>query len=339
MTHQDDVAAEAVVKLGLRHIETEELSIERLGRQGSFAYERKDGRTLGKRDLKRILALVIPPAWAEVRIAQDPNAHLQAIGRDDAGRLQYIYHADWEDVRTAVKTQRLLQMGDVLSRLRKAIDRDISTDGPNLATATAARLIDLLHLRAGHEGYAGDESGRGVATLLKRHLELDGTSFRLRFRGKGGKRISKICEDAQALEALRKLRSVRGSRLFKINRGDGYRPMTATDLNNYLRAESGRAITAKDFRTLYASAAALDFLVDQREGTTSARRKAIIGVARRICEELANTPIVTRKSYIHPLILSHFENGMLAGSDPVKARAGQTAAESRLMRFLAELKQ
>jgi DNA topoisomerase-1 len=331
-----DIEQQATAEAGLRRIETSELSIARVaGRSGTFAYERENERPVGARDRRRIKELVIPPAWTEVRIAADPQAHIQAVGRDEAGRLQYIYHSDWEDVRTATKTYRLLQLGTVLGRLREAIAADLVTDGPQLGLAAAARLIDLLHLRAGHESYAGDEGGRGAATLLKRHLELDEAQFRLRFRGKGGKPVDKSCSDAQLVEALRELRGIRGPRLFKLRGKDGYRPITAADLNSYLASRSGKPVTAKDFRTLFASAIALDLLCREETATSPTACKRVFSqIAKTISIELVNTPAITRKSYIHPLILERYASEGLDGMLSARARKGQTPAESRLMRFL-----
>ena len=54
--------------------------------------------------------MAVPPAYAEVRYAPDPNSHLQAVGRDAAGRLQYRYHSDWEKVREQRKAHRLARL-------------------------------------------------------------------------------------------------------------------------------------------------------------------------------------------------------------------------------------
>ena len=62
----------------------------------------------------RIRQLAIPPAWAEVRIAEDERAHIQAVGRDAEGRLQYRYHPDWEQARAETKARRLLRLGSAL---------------------------------------------------------------------------------------------------------------------------------------------------------------------------------------------------------------------------------
>src|SRR5438105_1676358 len=180
----------AIAELGLHRITTDELTIARIrhGEEVRFIDERRS-RPVNGYLLKRIKALAIPPAWTDVRIARDSQAHLQAIGRDDAGRLQYIYHSAWDDVRAASKAYRLVELGRALPRLREAIATDIKPPSSSFPLAAAARLVDLAHLRAGHEAYAGEESGRGVATLLKRHASVERHSIALSFRGKGGKRI------------------------------------------------------------------------------------------------------------------------------------------------------
>ncbi len=330
-----EIEQQAIDNLGLKRIDTSELTIERIACEGGFQFLRESKRAVGRRDLKRISELVIPPAWTEVRIACDHDSHLQAVGRDEAGRLQYIYHSDWEDVRAAAKAFRLQQIGQALPVLRPQIDEDLKKDSEKLPLAAAGRLVDVLHLRAGHETYAGDEGGRGAATLLKRHVQIDGGTFRLKFRGKGGKRIDKTYSDPALAEALKELRRIRGPRLFKLRSKDGWRPMTAADMNAYLTDVSGKPITAKDFRTLFASAMALDrlSLIDPVD-TPSMRRRIIAEAAKEISVELANTPAITRQSYIHPLIISNFETGELAGFTNSRSRAGLSAAESKLMRFL-----
>jgi DNA topoisomerase-1 len=330
-----EVERKAIEDLGLRRIDTSELKVERVVENGRFSFL-KGGRPLaGRRDLKRIAELVIPPAWTDVRVAVDQDAHLQVVGRDSAGRLQDIYHSAWEDVRAASKAFRLIQLGQALPALRATIDSDLGSENANLSLATAARLVDLLRFRAGHETYAGEEGGRGVATLLKRHLRIDGETIRFCFRGKGGKRIEKSYTDGRLADVLAELRRLRGRRLFKVKGQDGYRPMTASDLNSYLAQASGKPVTAKDFRTLYGSATALDQLsqIGHPESRTAGRR-TIAEVARTISAELANTPAVTRKSYIHPSIIEKFEACELAGTGNFRTRRGLSAAESNLMRFL-----
>lgn len=62
-------------------------------RSGSgFVYLDERGNRLDQPQVERIKALAIPPAWEEVWICPAANGHLQAVGVDDAGRRQYLYH-------------------------------------------------------------------------------------------------------------------------------------------------------------------------------------------------------------------------------------------------------
>ena len=329
------VEENAIEFLGIRRITADELGIKRSKNGASFSYIDDGKRNISRTNLKRIADLVIPPAWSDVRIATEKDAHLQAVGRDAAGRLQYIYHPEWVEVRAAAKAFRLTQIGSVLGRLRTCIKRDLTDGTENMPLAAAARIVDLLHLRAGHEAYAGDEGGRGVSTLLKRHLKMDSDGFHLAFRGKGGKHIDKSCDDPLLIAALKELRTYPGARLFKLRTSDGFRPMTAGDLNQYLAESSGKPITAKDFRTLFASSVALnEFQGLEHPRTTAVARRAVAAVARKISAELANTPAVTRKSYIHPLIIESFEKGELEHIEDAPRKRNLSLAESNLMQFL-----
>ncbi len=89
-----------------------------------------NGETITDKTLKaRIKALVLPPAWRDVKVCVEENGHIQATGRDEKGRLQYRYHDDWVNVRNAVKTERLLRFGRALPKLRKRIARDLKRQG------------------------------------------------------------------------------------------------------------------------------------------------------------------------------------------------------------------
>src|SRR5207244_498450 len=92
----ESLAQEVGLKLG----DQNELTIRRIKRGKSYSFIRANGtaiRHVGT--IKRLNAMAVPPAYIEVRYSPDPNSHLQAVGRDAAGRLQYRYHADWEKVR------------------------------------------------------------------------------------------------------------------------------------------------------------------------------------------------------------------------------------------------
>ena len=80
----------------------------RLGEAPSFAYQDAQGRKVtDEATLARIARLAIPPAYRDVWICGDPLGHLQAVGRDARGRLQYRYHPQWRELRDREKFDRM----------------------------------------------------------------------------------------------------------------------------------------------------------------------------------------------------------------------------------------
>src|SRR5687767_5234206 len=83
---------------GLRYVSDAGLAIRRKRNGHGFVYVNGSGRIIrDKAQLGRIRALVIPPAWKEVWICDDPMGHIQAVGRDARGRKQYRYHPKWRE--------------------------------------------------------------------------------------------------------------------------------------------------------------------------------------------------------------------------------------------------
>src|SRR5687767_12770532 len=76
-----------------------------------FVHVDEDGKRLPAEDAQRAKDLVIPPAWEDVWICPWPSGHLQAVGTDDAGRRQYLYHPDWRVRRDGEKFRKMLDFG------------------------------------------------------------------------------------------------------------------------------------------------------------------------------------------------------------------------------------
>ncbi|MYZ47778.1 DNA topoisomerase IB [Propylenella binzhouense] len=327
-------------ELGLHYVEVGELCIRRRRRGRGFSYVDADGRPV--RDpvvLARIRALVLPPAWTEVCIAEDPFAHIQAIGRDAEGRHQYRYHEEWTTLRNRVKAERLVRFGRALPRIRDRLERDLRRRTPDriYAAAVAGRLVDRALLRSGHNKNGIEDGGRGATTLLKSDVKLNGTKVHLAFTGKSGKRIDKTVRDPILLDRLRRLKAIGRKRLFAFKDEHGrccY--LSARDLNTYLREAGHSDVTAKDFRTFAASAQAIAELARaERPESERARRRIVAAVMRSVSERLANTPAVARASYVHPLVVEAYEAGAI-GPELMKGplRRGLTREETALMRFL-----
>ena len=132
------------------------------------------------------------------------------------------------------------------------------------------------------------------------------------------------------------LRRLPGRRLFQYRSEDGsVRQVRAREVNAFLRTLADVRISLKDFRTLCASASALDALVRTLPADSARkRRKQVLEAVRGAAAELHNTPAICRKSYIHDAVVSAFENGVLERF-AVTLRGCRSVA--RKEQFLAEI--
>ena len=103
-----------------------------------FAYLDADGDRLPAEEVERIRSLAIPPAWRDVWICPYPNGHIQALGTDDAGRRQYLYHPDWRTKRDQLKFDRVKVAGHPPGPGPRADDRG----PPGRGDAALARRRD-----------------------------------------------------------------------------------------------------------------------------------------------------------------------------------------------------
>lgn len=320
----------------LRRTRPEDLSIRRETRGRGFRYLDGDGAVIrDEATLARIRSLAIPPAYREVRISAVPNTHLQAVGHDEAGRVQHRYHPEWETVRERRKLARLQRLIEALPRLRAAIARDLRarTLSRDKALACGAAIIDRCHIRVGNEAYARENGSHGASTLLKRHVALTGRSVRLAFRGKSGKEIACECSDPALARALARIATLPGRRLLQYRREDGsVAAVRAADINAYIRQASGLSVSSKDLRMLAANAAAAELLLAGQEvATETGRKRRLADIMRAISERLVNTPAVVRKSYVHAIVVSSYASGKLKRCyDKARARAGCSRIERAL---------
>jgi DNA topoisomerase-1 len=309
-------AAAFAKRLGLHYVSRAALSIRRVRRGKGWSYLRASGSVIRDASIvKRLARLAVPPAYESVLYADDPAAHLQAVGRDAAGRLQYRYHQDWEKVREQRKARRLSRLAEGLPRIRRSLGQYLSSAEPSREMALAAliELVSCSAIRAGRETYLKQRGTRGAATLLKSHVVIDGDHITLRFRGKGGKVVEKEVKCPRLVGALERLQALPGRRLFQYRNGDGVvRPVRARDANVFLREIAGVNISLKDFRTLIASAGILEMLARAKPARSErGRRKQVMTAIRAAADDLHNTPAICRRSYAHGLVIAAFEDGVL----------------------------
>ena len=326
-------------QLGLHYVTADDLTIERRRRGKAFVYVDARGHPLrNERTLYRLKRLAVPPAYEAVRFASDPHAHLQAIGRDAAGRAQYRYHPDWEKVRELRKARRLARLAAALPTIRRWVTLHLKETEPTRERAVAAviELVGLTALRAGSEAYAKQHGTRGAVTLLKSDFSIAGSQVTLHFTGKGGKKIDKTVASSRLAKALRRLATLPGKRMFQYRNGGGaVVPLRRRDVNAMLREIAGRAVSLKDFRTLNASADAVQHLAAlDPKASQRGRNRQLLETMREISAELANTPAVCRKSYVHTAVVRAFECGDL---QKIAKRAGNLRSAAGRERLLVQV--
>ncbi len=283
--------------------------LTRRRRGAGFAYTDQDGAPVPGDDRIRIRALAIPPAWQDVWICPWPNGHIQAIGTDDAGRRQYLYHEEWRRQRDQQKYDRVLSLAPLLPDFRKAIAADLDTRGfPRARTvAVALRVLDRGGFRTGNEQYLERHGSHGVATMLRDQVTVSGRRVAFDYQAKGGVHQTVAFTDpllAKAVVGLK--RTASGSdRLLMYRSGGTWHEVHAEDVNERFHELVGEEFTVKDLRTWNATVLAAATLAGSPR-----TRLTITRMYREVAEHLGNTPAVARKSYVDPRVVDLFEHGV-----------------------------
>ncbi|HKZ11776.1 MAG TPA: DNA topoisomerase IB [Rhodanobacteraceae bacterium] len=325
----------------LRHASDCEPGIIRRRAGRGFVYlNAKGARVRDEATLARIRALAIPPAYVDVWICADRRGHLQATARDARGRKQYRYHAAWQHSRDVKKYRRLLRFGQRLPALRARLRRDRRLEGlPRdkvLAIMTAVMMATSI--RIGNAEYARANHSYGLTTLRARHVTFgrDGTAT-LRFPGKSGQKREAVLTDRRLVRMVRRCSRLPGTALFQYDEEGVHRRATAAQLNEYLRDVLGERFSAKDFRTWAGTLTVIACLARTplpTRGGARAKRAAVRQAIVAAAEELGNTPVVARKSYVCPQVVTGWQSGDLHRRVPSELVAHPRRLEKAAIRFL-----
>jgi DNA topoisomerase I len=306
----------SATQVGLRHVGDDQPGYRRRRYGGGFQYLAPDGTLVRDPAVQRRLRqLAIPPAWIQVWICANPRGHLQATGRDARGRKQYIYHPDFQEIRSQTKYDRLAAFAGALPRLRRRVARDLRRRrlSRERVVALVVHLLDILQLRVGNTEYARANASFGLTTLRDDHLRIRGDQIRFAFKGKSGVRIEVGLRDRRVARLLKQLQDLPGQEVFQYL-DDRDRPQTidSQDVNDYLRQAAGADYSAKDLRTWNGTVLAAQALCGLPPADTAAERKRLVREAVvQVASRLHNTPTVCRKYYIHPRIFEAYETGLL----------------------------
>jgi DNA topoisomerase I len=281
-----------------------------------FVYLNEFGQPLAAEDVLRCKQLVIPPAWRQVWICPSPNGHIQAVGTDDAGRRQYLYHPYWRLKRDQSKHDRVLTVAARLPTARRRVIKHLQMEGMpyERAMAAAFRLLDLGFFRIGGEAYAEANNSYGLATIHKEHVSIQGRSVVFDYVAKSGQERYVALADNLVRAAVRDLLSRRdsGPELLAYEDGTGWHDINSTEINTYIKGVVGGEVSAKDFRTWHGTVIAEVSLAGavEKARSVSARKRAVSSAMKEVSQYLGNTPAVARKSYVDPRVVDLFHEGV-----------------------------
>lgn len=319
---------------GLRYVSADEPGISRVRCGRGFRYRHPDGSALSAAERREIEQLAIPPAWRQVWICPATDGHLRAVGEDDRGRRQYLYHDDWRTFRDELNFYRLIDFGRRLGPLRAAVAAQLRrrTVDRDVVLAAMLRIIDRGGLRVGTQEYADENDSYGLSTLLNRHAAVVGTRVEFCFPAKSGRDATVTICDPPVARVVRQLAGRPSRPLFTV----AGVPIAADEVNERIADLTAARLTAKDFRTWHGTRIAFALLRKQ----DGASEQAVLDALDAAREFLGNTRAVARAHYVHPHVLRAYAAGelpaLVAARRPIRA-AHLDADERALVPLLETL--
>ncbi|WIY53550.1 DNA topoisomerase IB [Devosia sp. YIM 151766] len=310
---------------------------QRQRRGRGFSYGDGGSRRPDAADRARIRALAIPPAWTDVWICKDARGHIQATGRDEKGRKQYRYHADWTQHRSATKFDTLSDFARALPGLREQVQSDLRRRslGYERVLASIVWLLDNSLIRVGNPAYARDNKSFGLTTLRNRHVEITGSTLHFHFKGKSGKQWRLQLADRRIARLVRTLQDMPGQHLFQYEGETGRCAVSSRDVNDYIAAFAGPDFTSKHFRTWAASVRAFGLFCDiPLPDSKAGQARTINAVIDQVAAKLGNTRAVCRQCYVHPAIVAAWQQRELRRSGRLKPVEGLDEDEVETAAFL-----
>ena len=280
-----------------------------------FRYQTAGGKKPSRADLDRINNLRIPPAWTDVCINANAGGAVQAVGKDAAGRWQYLYHETHVRRSERKKFQRLIKFAESLPAMRRTVAKDLRQPGlaRERVMAGIMRILSSSFIRPGSQVYASENGSYGIATLKPKHVQVKGDTVIFDFPGKSGVKQHRELRDRRVAKLTRELLRQSTREVFAFRNGDDQlTDVKRRHINQYIKEVMGHNFSAKDFRTLGGTlicACALARAANDLNGEKKVRKQQWVAAIKETAEALGNTPAVCRKSYVCPVLLTKFEKG------------------------------
>ncbi len=285
-----------------------------------FTYRAGD-RRLNSEERGRCETLVIPPAWTDVWISPHSNGHIQAVGTDDQGRRQYIYHELWRARRDREKFESVLDFAARLPQARRTVRRHLADERPTVrkVSALAFRMLDVGAFRIGSPRYTEDNGSHGLLTLERQHLRFRAQSVHFSFTAKSGLVRTFSSDDALLYRTLKAelARTRKRSSILEYRENNSWERLTSEQFTTYLRDRLGADASAKQFRTWRANVVAAAALACPNAEAGDQPNLVVKFALNEVAEHLGNTPAVAKSSYVDPRLFDLYAQGLVLSSSNV----------------------
>jgi DNA topoisomerase-1 len=327
----------------LKYVDDAALCIKRRKYGRGFQYHDEKGeQIIDTRLLRRLKSLVIPPMWDEVMICKWEDGHIQAIGRDQKGRKQYIYHSEWERQRQREKFARMADFGRQLPLIRQSCYKHVAKRGwsKKKVLALMVLILDETGIRIGNARYVEENETYGLSTLRRKHLVVEDEELLFRFKGKSHQQRTVVIEDNELIKLIKRSAEHPGYELFRYqDNSSAWHNIDSEDINTYIQEAMQAEFTSKDFRTWVATRLAVECYPDALEQKSQTPKKKFTNILiRLVADELGNTPAICRDYYVHPAVMRLVDQQTLpdlAGYEDDKTRHGHSAAEKLVLNVIA----
>jgi len=331
------------MSIDLIYITDQKKGITRIKKGDAFNYYDCDGNSIqDKKEIERLNNLAIPPIWEDVWVCDNPKGHLQAVGYDQKGRKQYLYHEDWMNYRNKSKYHKIYEFGKCLPEIRKKAYNDIQQSGwPRTKVLGLVILtLDELHIRIGNQHYKKVNETYGLTTLRRRHLHLTKDTIKLEYKAKSGKYRKINIKNNQLVNMIREVSELPGYEIFRYKEKGKTIPVDSHDVNEYLKELSNESFSSKDFRTWGGTIKAIEKIPEAIARVNENNRlKLSSTLVKLVAKDLGNTQSICRDYYIHPIVMDKVENQELESfelEDFDSGKFGHEPAEKKALELIEE---
>ena len=265
-----------------------------------------------KKILEYVQKLVIPPAYADVKIFYEKSPKILFQGYDDKGRLQQIYSKEHKKKAMKKKFCNLLEFGKVLPKLNIDINQYIKDKNftKNKIISIILKIIIKCGFRLGNIKYQKLYNSFGISNILKSHINIKGAEMYIKFIGKKGVLNECVVKEKIIIDNIKKLIFDKTNKEYVFTYDDN-KVITALEINKFLK-EYHVNTTSKHFRTWDTNILFIEYMRNDEDPiklSLAKRKKTVISAMKVISNQINNTPTICKQEYLHiDLLMLYLDN-------------------------------